>query len=92
MRFVCDVHISVKINSTLSSLGHHSEHINNILNGSSTTDGNISEYVDENNCILATKDKDFKHSFILNHKPKKLVKINLRNFDNTRLLDAIFLS
>ncbi|WP_160110580.1 DUF5615 family PIN-like protein [Aequorivita lipolytica] len=51
-----------------------------------TTDDEIIRYVDKNNLILITKDQDFRNSFLLNSKPKKLIKIDLGNISNENLL------
>jgi len=37
--------------------------------------------------VIISKDADFKTSFLLNQKPKKLVKINLGNISNSHLIE-----
>lgn len=68
-------------------LGFTSEHVNHILNGFYTKDGDISRYVDQNSLILITKDSDFRNSHILVGSPKKMIKVNLGNISNDRLID-----
>ncbi|MEQ9426613.1 MAG: DUF5615 family PIN-like protein [Cyclobacteriaceae bacterium] len=89
MRFLCDVHISLRLSKRLEQLGHHSEHVNHILNKWHTADPDIVEYVDANDCILITKDQDFRTSYLLNNAPKKLLKINLGNISNQELIDNV---
>lgn len=82
MKVLCDVHISFKIVKLLIKNGIDCTHVNNILDGYFTKDSNIIDFVDNENYILITKDKDFKNSFILSKTPKKLIKINLGNLPN----------
>lgn len=83
---MCDVHISLKVSKKLEKLGHTSFHANYILNKWHTTDVQLMKYADENDLILITKDQDFRNSFILGSKPKKLIKINLGNIPNKELM------
>ena len=89
MDFLCDVHISMKVSKRIEELGHNSTHVNFILNKWNTTDAQITEYAERNNLILITKDQDFRNGFLLNSKPKKLVKINLGNISNKKLSEII---
>ena len=89
MRFLCDVHISFKISRHLSSLGHETIHVNDILDKWFTKDSEISAYADLNDSILITKDSDFKNSFAINHTPRKLIKINLGNISNQELIKIL---
>lgn len=82
MEFLCDVHISIKIAKSIEDLGYKCEHVNRILNKWNTIDEEIISFADENNLILITKDQDFRNSFLLNSKPKKLIKIDLGNISN----------
>ncbi len=86
MRFLCDVHISLKLSKRIEQLGFSSEHVNNILDKWSTPDKDIAQYVDQNDLILITKDQDFRTSFLLNRTPQKLIKINLGNISNNVLM------
>lgn len=87
MRFLCDVHIAYKLVKHINSLGYEAIHVNNILDKWFTSDAKISEYADENDLILISKDSDFRDSFYLNNSPKKLIKINLGNISNLELLN-----
>ena len=89
MEFLCDVHISIKIAKSIEDLGYKCEHVNRVLNKWNTTDDEIISYVDYKNLILITKDQDFRNSFLLNSKPNKLIKVNLGNISNEKLLKII---
>jgi len=60
MRFLCDVHISFKVQKHLNSLGFETIHVNNILDSWFSKDSDISKYADENDLIVITKDSDFR--------------------------------
>lgn len=89
MKFLCDVHISLKISKQIEQLGFVSEHVNNILDRWHTKDQDIIKYADKHDLIVITKDQDFRNNFLLNHKPKKLIKINLGNISNNELWKII---
>ena len=87
MKFLCDVHIPIKLSKFIDENGFTSIHVNNILERWNTKDEDIMKYADENDLILISKDSDFKSSFFINKSPKKLIKINLGNISNNELLD-----
>jgi len=87
MKFLCDVHISIKLAKHLNNLGFECIHINTILDKWFTSDNNIAEFSDLKDFILITKDFDFKNSFLVKKTPKKLVKINLGNISNIQLIE-----
>ena len=87
MKFLCDVHIPIKLSKRLDELGHESEHVNKILNRWNSTDEEISRFADLNKLTLITKDQDFRNSFLLKRKPKRLIKVSLGNISNKELLE-----
>jgi len=89
MRFLCNVHISLKVVKFLNARGYENLHVNDILDKSSTKDSAICKYADENDMIVITKDTDFKISYLLQNTPKKLVKINLGNISTWELITVI---
>lgn len=88
MKFLCDVHILLKLSKRIVQLGFDSEHVNNILDKWNTKDIDIANYVEQNDLILITKDQDFRNRFLLNNKPKKPIKVNLGNISNSELLET----
>lgn len=89
MKFVCDVHISFKVVTFLQQAGHQAVHVNSILSGSHSTDQSIMEYADHNDMIVITKDTDFKNTFHLLSKPKKLIKVSLGNISTELLIELL---
>lgn len=87
MKFLCDVHISYKLNKYLIAKGFESVHIYFILEKWTTKDSKIYQYADENNLIVITKDQDFRNSYIFQNTPKKLIRVVLGNISNHKLLD-----
>lgn len=86
MKFLCDVHISIKLVKFLNYKNYESMHVNSILDKWYTKDEDISKFADQNNLILISKDADFRDSFYLKNTPKKLVKVNLVNISNSELI------
>ncbi|OFY67580.1 MAG: hypothetical protein A3H98_03595 [Bacteroidetes bacterium RIFCSPLOWO2_02_FULL_36_8] len=89
MKFLGDVHISYKIIKHLVSLGFEAIHVNEILDRWNTRDQDICTYADSNDCIVITKDSDFRDSFFIKQTPKKLIKINLGNISNQDLIKIL---
>ena len=89
MKFLCDVHVSLKLVKQLKLLGYDAIHINEILDSWNTPDNKICEFADQNDFILITKDSDFRNSFFIKKSPKKLIKINLGNISNIELIQII---
>lgn len=87
MKFLCDVHISIKLAKHINNKGFECIHANTVLDKWFTSDSNIAKFSDLNDLILITKDFDFKNSFLVNKTPKKLIKINLGNISNTQLIE-----
>ncbi len=89
MKFLCDVHIPIKLSKEIEQLGFHSTHVNFILNKWNSKDSDIAKYADDQQLILITKDQDFRNSFLVKRTPQKLIKINLGNISNNELI-ALF--
>ncbi|WP_460972121.1 DUF5615 family PIN-like protein [Spirosoma migulaei] len=73
----------------LAAHGHDSVHVNQILNGSPTPDSAITQYADQNDYIVITKDTDFRNAYLLKKSPCKLIRVCPGNITNDRLL-ALF--
>jgi predicted nuclease of predicted toxin-antitoxin system len=54
-----------------------------------STDKFISEFADNSDRIVITKDSDFKNSFFIHRTPAKLIKVNLGNISNAALIKHI---
>lgn len=86
MRFLCDVHISYKVQKFLSAQGHIAFHVNEMQNKWLTKDRDVCRFADEEDCIVITKDADFVDFYFIKQSPKKLIKINLGNIATSELL------
>ena len=86
MKLLCDVHIPFKLVRLLIDLGYEAKHVNELPDKWFTSDQDICKYCDEHNCVVVTKDKDFKDSFLIKREPKKVIKINLGNVSTKDLL------
>lgn len=64
MKFLCDEHISYKIQKFLNNEGYKTVHVNEILNKWNSTDQEISQYADQHDLIVITKDSDFRDSLL----------------------------
>lgn len=89
MKFICDVHIPISLSKFLATQGAESVHVNQILDGSFTPDDLINKYADANDCIVITKDMDFRNSYFIRKAPRKLIRICLGNLPNNRLIQLI---
>jgi predicted nuclease of predicted toxin-antitoxin system len=89
MKVVCDVHISFKIVRFFEQKGIEAIHVNNILQGDVSSDASITDYANENDFVVVTKDADFQDSYFLAKKPKKLLKINLGNISTKKLIEIL---
>ena len=88
MKFLCDVHIPIKLSKHIVQLGFECKHVNNILDKWHTKDEDIARYVDQQEIILITKDQDFRTSYLVRRSPNKLIKINLGNISNQELMEV----
>lgn len=89
MKFICDVHIPIRLSKFLATQGTESWHMNQLLDGSNTSDLVICDYADQNDCIVITKDSDFRDSYLLRKTPRKLIRVCLGNLSNESLVKMI---
>lgn len=87
MRFICDVHIPIRLSKYLANHAVESVHVNPVLRGSSTSDELISQHADQHEAIVITKDINFRNTYFLKKTPRKLIRICLGNISNDRLIE-----
>ena len=87
MKFLCDVHIAYRIVNFLQSKGHEATHVNRLPDKWFTSDNVISSYADLNGFVVISKDMDFKNSHFLNGTPNRLIRVQLGNISNDRLIE-----
>jgi predicted nuclease of predicted toxin-antitoxin system len=88
MKFLLDVHIPRALKFFLDWKGFEAIHVKDILNGVNTKDKDISIFADTNDMVLITKDNDFKNSFFVHKKPRKIIRIALGNCSNEALISS----
>ncbi|HEY0108961.1 MAG TPA: DUF5615 family PIN-like protein [Fibrella sp.] len=88
-KFLCDVHLPIKLCKFLVSQGYEAIHVNQILSKSTTPDHLISQYADQHNFVVITKDADFRNSYFLQKTPRKLIRLCLGNLSNSDLLGLV---
>jgi predicted nuclease of predicted toxin-antitoxin system len=96
MNFVVDAQLPRRIASWLREQGHDALHTLDLPDGNRTTDPQIVALAMREGRVVVTKDADFVESFILHHRPEKLLLISTGNISNVELellllphLDAI---
>ncbi len=87
MRVLCDVHIPYRLVTFLRQRGEDATHVNRILDKWYTTDAAISDYADDTDSVLISKDGDFRDSHFLAGKPARLLRLTLGNISNDRLVE-----
>ena len=87
MKVICDVHLPKRLVAFFVENGIEAIHGSEILDGWQTKDHDFCKYADENNYVIISKDSDFRNSHFLQDTPKKLIKVNLGNISNDRLID-----
>jgi predicted nuclease of predicted toxin-antitoxin system len=69
----------------LREQGHDALHTLDLPDENRTTDARIVEIAAQEGRVVVTKDADFVESFILHHKPEKLLLISTGNISNLEL-------
>lgn len=79
MKALCDVHLSMRLVKFLAANGVEALHANSLPHKSESTDAELSAYADQHNCVVFTKDEDFRTSYLLRRVPRKLTYIRVTN-------------
>lgn len=85
MKFVVDAQLPQRIAGWLREQGHDALHTLDLPNANRTTDAEIVELALRDGRAVVTKDADFVESFILHHRPEKLLLIATGNITNAEL-------
>jgi predicted nuclease of predicted toxin-antitoxin system len=89
MRVLCDVHIPYRLVNRLRELGVDATHVNRVLDGSTSKDAAIAEFVDTHEMLLVTKDSDFRDSHLVSGTPAQVLRLTLGNLTNSELISLI---
>ena len=85
MKFLVDAHLPRQIVRRLRELGLDAIHTLDMPSANRTSDAEICDIAASENRIVVTKDADFVHSFVLHHRPPKLLLISTGNISNDEL-------
>ena len=89
MRFLVDAHLPRRLARQLHDAGHDSVHTLDLPHGNRTSDAEINAISVAEQRVVVTKDSDFVDSFILHHRPWKLLLVSTGNISN-RELEQLF--
>jgi predicted nuclease of predicted toxin-antitoxin system len=85
MRFLVDAHLPRRLVSRLRESGFEAIHTLDLPLGNRTPDSLINELSIRKQYIVITKDADFVNSFLLHHKPHKLLLVSTGNIRNKEM-------
>jgi predicted nuclease of predicted toxin-antitoxin system len=85
MKFLLDAHLPRRLAYRLREAGHDAVHTLDLPNGNRTTDAEINSISLQESRVVVTKDTDFVDSFLLLHRPYKLLLISTGNIKNADL-------
>lgn len=86
MKFVVDAQLPRRIALWLREHGHDALHTLDLPDANRTTDAAIVALAQRDGRVVVTKDADFVESFILQHRPEKLLLISTDNISNAELV------
>jgi predicted nuclease of predicted toxin-antitoxin system len=89
MTFIVDAQLPNLLCEILTKAGITAIHVDALQDGDETTDKAISQYADDHDLIVITKDTDFYYSHMISGKPKKLLLITTGNIKNKELFNLI---
>lgn len=85
MKFIVDAHLPPRLAQHLWEIGHDAIHTQELPRRNRTTDREINQLSEAESRVVITKDVDFVNSFILSHKPYKLLLVSTGNITNAEL-------
>lgn len=91
MKFLVDAQLPRRLVRRLREEGHEALHTLDLPLGNRTTDAIINELSERERYAVVTKDTDFVNSFLLSHRPYKLLLISTGNISNAEL-EVLFIS
>ncbi|HXG67553.1 MAG TPA: DUF5615 family PIN-like protein [Blastocatellia bacterium] len=91
MKFLVDAQLPRRLAQRLQGVGFEAIHTLDLPLGNRTPDAVINELSIREQYIVVTKDADFVNSFLLHHKPYKLLLVSTGNIRNAEL-ESLFLA
>ena len=85
MKFLVDAQLPRRLVARLREAGHEALHTLDLSRGNRTSDSDINELSIREGYVVVTKDADFVNSFLLQHRPHKLLLVSTGNIRNSEL-------
>jgi predicted nuclease of predicted toxin-antitoxin system len=85
MKFLVDAHLPRRLVSWLRQAGYDAVHTRDLPLGNRTSDPAINNLSLREQRVVVTKDEDFVDSFLIHHKPYKLLLVSTGNIKNAEL-------
>lgn len=85
MNIIIDTHFPRNLVWLFQEFGVNAYHTLGMPNQNYTSDNEILDFANDNNCVVMSKDSDFVDSFYLQNRPKKLLLISTGNIKNSDL-------
>lgn len=85
MKFLVDAQLPRRLAARLREAGHEAIHTLDMSSGNRTSDSDINELSTREGYVVVTKDADFVNSFLLHHRPHKLLLVSTGNIRNSEL-------
>lgn len=89
MKFLLDAQLPRRLSRFIQEASHDAIHTLDLPNRNETSDTEILKYSIEQDCVLITKDHDFVNTFLVSHRPNKLLLVSTGNIRN-RELEELF--
>jgi len=89
VKFIVDAQLPKRLARFIQESGYDCLHTQDLPEGNSTSDAEINELSLREQRIVITKDADFVQSFLLQHKPYKLLLISTGNIRNSALEELL---
>lgn len=89
MKFLVDAHLPARLARLLNERGYDTIHTSELPQANRTPDAEISAVADAEGRAVVSKDRDFRYSHFLEHRPRQLLLVRTGNVSNDELL-AVF--
>jgi predicted nuclease of predicted toxin-antitoxin system len=90
MKFLVDAQLPRRLVYGLRNAGHDALHTLDLPNSNHTTDAELIALASADGRVVVSKDRDFASSFILFHRPRKLLLVSTGNLPNKILEQTLF--
>jgi predicted nuclease of predicted toxin-antitoxin system len=85
MKFLVDAQLPRRLAIRLRECGQDATHTLDLPAGNRTSDGDVTDTADLEGRVVVTRDADFVNSFMVSHRPRKLLLVSTGNITNAEL-------